>query len=141
MGAIIYKNELKHICFEETFGVTDYDWILRLFHQRNSVEVCKMLYTRRISGKNLSLDEEYRRKDFYYSLSFIERYADKYAREVKTAYLKIHGSRARYYYLVGNMKKARFYFLRANLNWKTLLYYITTFVGSSWVKKHFNVFG
>lgn len=141
LGSIIYRKELKNILFEEVFGVVDFDWVLRLFHKRDSIEVSDSLIVRYIDGKNLSLNDSYRRKDFYYSLMCIENYVDRYPKEAKKAYLKTHGSRARYYYLIGDMKKARFYFLRSQINLKTMLYYVTTFVGASFVKKHFNVFG
>jgi glycosyltransferase involved in cell wall biosynthesis len=141
LGSIIFKKELKHILFEEHFGMVDFDWILRMLHQQESIEVCDSLYTRYVTDQNLSLNEAYRVKDFYYSLMHIESYENLYPREVSLAYRKIHGSRARYYYLMGNMKKARFYFMRSRWDLVTLLYYLTTFAGSGFVKKRFNVFG
>jgi glycosyltransferase involved in cell wall biosynthesis len=141
LGSIIFVRELKNVLFEETFGMIDFDWVLRLFHGKESIEVCDSLYTRIVDGQNLSLNKLYRKNDFYYSLMFIETYMDDYPKEVRTANLKIHGSRARYYYLIGEMKNARMYFLRSKITWKTVLYYITTFFGSSFVKKHFNIFG
>lgn len=80
------------------FGVVDFDWVLRLFNNNASIEVCDSLYTRFVDGQNLSLNENYRRKDFYYSLDFIENFQAEYPKEVKLAYKKIHGSRARYFY-------------------------------------------
>lgn len=141
LGSIIFDQELKNELFEEHFGMVDFDWVLRLFHQRESIEVCKSLYQRNVSGSNLSLNETYRIRDFYFSLMTLENYETSYPREVSAAYRKIHGSRARYYYLLGNMKKARRYFLKSEWNLKTLAYYLTTFAGSGIVKKKFNVFG
>ena len=137
----MFEASLKNILFEEIFGAVDYDWVLKLFHQRDSIEVSDVLYLRKVNGKNLSLNESYRKKDFYFSLMFIEEYRDLYPEEVKTASLKIFGTRARYYYLMDNMKLARFYFLRSQLNAKTLLYYLTSFAGSNLIKRNFNVFG
>lgn len=141
LGGIMYSSKLKHILFEEHFGMVDFDWVIRLFYNQDSIEICGSLYTRYVEGANLSLNEDYRRKDFYYSLLTIEKYQDEYPREVITGYKKIHGSRARYYYLIGDMKKARFYFRKGPRNMKTLLYYLTTFVGSKYVKRKFNIFG
>lgn len=141
LGSIMYRKELKDVLFEEHFGMVDYDWVLKLFHQNDSIEISDALYTRYVAGSNLSLNESYRRKDFYFSLLFIESYEDLYPREVRIAYKKIHGSRARYYYLIGNMKKARFYFLRSTWNLKTAAYYFSTFIGSGFVKKRFRTFG
>lgn len=141
LGSIIYSSEFKHICFEENFGMVDFDWVLRLFYQKSSLEVCLPLYERIVDGANLSLNKTYRKYDFYYSLLTLENYEKLYPKETTIAYKKIHGSRARYYYLIGNMPKARFYFLRSVWNLKTLMYYITSFAGSKFVKKHFNVFG
>jgi glycosyltransferase involved in cell wall biosynthesis len=141
LGSIIFNHELKYLLFEEHFGMVDFDWILRLFHQRESIEVCKSLYQRNVSGANLSLNEAYRIRDFYYSLMTLENYETSYPKEVSIAYKKIHGSRARYYYLLGNMKKARRYFLKSQWSLKTLAYFLTSFAGSDFVKKKFNVFG
>ncbi len=141
LGSLIYSNTLQDIRFEEKFGVVDFDWIVRLFHQQDSIEVCKSLYTRYVDGSNLSLDETYRNNDFIYSLEFIETYRSVYPKEVTKSYKRLHGSFARYYYLLGEMNKARYYFRKAECNIKTILYYVTSFVGSSWVKRKFNVFG
>ena len=64
--------------------------------------------------------------------------APEEAREGKK---KVCGSAARYFYLIGEMKHARGFFLRSKFNLKTILYYLTSFVGSGFVKKHFNIFG
>tara|TARA_B100001778_G_scaffold175745_1_gene144610 strand:+ start:188 stop:1096 length:909 start_codon:yes stop_codon:yes gene_type:complete len=141
LGSIIFNNNLKDILFEEEYGMVDFDWMVQLFHQQKSIEVCEPLYTRNVDGSNLSLNESYREKDFIFSLKFIKRYISEYPKEVKIANKKIHGSRARYYYLIGNMKKARYYFLKSSLNLKTFAYYLTTFVGSKYVRRKFNVFG
>ncbi len=141
IGSILYSADLKDVLFEEHFGKVDFDWILRLFHRRSSAEICRPLYNRYVYKTNLSLDNNYRTADFYYSLMTIEKYEEKYPKEVNTAFKRIHGSRARYYYLTGNMPKARSLFLRAGLDIKIILYYLTTYCGSGFVKRHFNVFG
>lgn len=141
IGSLIYDTSLKHILFEESFGMVDFDWILRLFHRQSSIEISKPLYNRWVESSNLSLNESYRKKDFYFSLMSIEDYRELYPAETRVAFKRIHGSRARYYYLMGQMKLARFYFARAECSLKNLAYYLTTFFGASFVKKHFNVFG
>jgi len=141
LGSIIYSNNLQHIRFEETHGMVDYDWILRLFEGQDSIEVAASLFTRVVHGNNLSLDAGYRQKDYEYSLSFVERYQNGYLEAVQQGKKNIHGSKARYHYVMGEMKQARTYFRLAGLNVKTALYYLTTFGGSSLVKKYFNVFG
>ncbi|KUG26590.1 hypothetical protein ASZ90_003564 [hydrocarbon metagenome] len=141
LGGILFSSELKNNFFEEVFGMVDYDWVLRLFNKNHSLEICESLYFKYIDDINLSYNESYRIKDFYYSLMAIEVYADEYPREVRRAYKKIHGTRARYYYIKGEMKKARFYFLKAELHWKTILYYLTTFIGSKYVIRKFKVSG
>jgi glycosyltransferase involved in cell wall biosynthesis len=141
LGSIIFKKNLKGILFEEHFGMVDYDWILNIFYQNDSVEVCDSLYSRYVESNNLSLNEYYRKVDFYYSLFCIENYEREFPGEVRIAYKRIHGTRARYYYLKGNMKKARYYFLRSEISLKTIIFYLTTFAGSKIVIKKFNVFG
>lgn len=141
LAGILYSAELKHIEFEECFKLSDYDWFLELFHQRHSIEACESLYNRYVAGGNLSLNSKYVIRDFYYSLFTLEEYAKSYPRETKIAFRKIHGTRARFHYIRGEMKEARLYFLRSGLNWKSALYYLTTYFGSEWVKRRFNVFG
>jgi hypothetical protein len=141
LGSLIYRQELKHILFEEVFGVVDFDWLLRLFENNTSIEVCKTLVTRHLIGSNLSLNETYRQKDFYYSLMFIEQYRESYPKAYIQAYKRIHGTRARYYYLRGDMKEARFFFRRSGCSIKTLAYYITSYIGSGYVKKRHHIFG
>lgn len=141
LGSIMFHADLKNIQFEEHFGSIDFDWMLRLFHTRSSIEVAQPLYTRFVDVSNLSLNIEYRKLDFYYSLMILEEYEDAYPSEVLLSYKRIHGSRARYHYVTGNMKKARFYFLKSEWNLKTFMYYITSFVGHKYVRRKFNVFG
>lgn len=141
LGSIVFRKELKNIIFEEHFGVVDFDWVLRLFHNNDSIEVHESLYKRYVESTNLSLNQEYRRIDFYFSLMFIENYQKEFPAETKIAYRRIHGSRARYFYLIDDMANARFYFLRSGLSLKMLGYYVTTFWGAKFVKRKFNVFG
>lgn len=141
IGSMIYSSKLKHITFEEKHGMVDIDWLLRLFHEQSSCEICKSLYIRYVNNMNLSLDENYRLNDYSYSLHTVNSYSKHYPLLVKIAKKRINGSMARYYYKMGNMKKARVYFLKSSFNLKTFFYYITTFIGSKCVKKIFNVFG
>ena len=141
LGSLMYRADLKDILFEEYFGMVDYDWLLRLFHHRDSIEVCASLYDRKVTGTNLSLNPFYRRKDYYYSLMAIEEYEDLYPEIVAASHRNIQGSRARFYYLLGDMPKARKYFIKSGMTLKTLAYYLTTYLGSEWVKRKFNVFG
>ena len=141
LGSILFHSSLKHILFEEECGMIDFDWVLKLFHNRNSVEVCSALYLRKVEGNNLSLNEQYRINDYYYSFKSILTYKNEYPSEVKHAEKRINGSMGRYYYLMGNMKLSRKYLLKSTIGLKTILYLITTFVGSKIVKKYFNIFG
>lgn len=141
LGSIMFSSVFKHILFEEEIGMVDFDWVLKLFHNQKSVEVCKALYLRRVEGSNLSLNEQYRINDYNYSLKTILSYKDKYPNSVRYSERRINGSMGRYYYLIGDTKLAREYFLKSGINLINLLYLITTFVGSKFVRKHFNIFG
>lgn len=141
LGSLMFSAELKDNRFEETFGMLDLDWALRLFHGRTSVEVCKALYTRNLHANNLSLSEAYRLKDLEFSLTAIMEYEKQFPDQVKHSRLKLYGRIARYYYLQGRMPEARKFFLKTDLSAKTILYWTTTFVGHSFVKKNFRVFG
>jgi len=141
LGSVIFHKKLKNILFEEHFGMLDFDWGLRLLHNNSSVEVLESLFNRYVDGTNLSFNESYRRINYYYSLMYIENYKILYPKEVEIAYKRINGNRARYHYVMNDMGNARFYFLKSGFNWKVILYYFTTFGGSEFVKKKFNVFG
>jgi glycosyltransferase involved in cell wall biosynthesis len=141
LGSLIYHASLKHILFEEDFGMVDYDWLLKLFHNQSSVEICKPLYVRYLDGKNLSMNEKYRQNDYVFSIKTIETYKNAYPKESKNALKKVNGTLARYYYVTGNMKEARFYFKKSTINLKTILYVITSFIGSKFIIKKFPVFG
>ena len=141
LGSILFHSSLKHILFEEEFGMIDFDWILKLFHNKISVEVCSALYLRKVKSDNLSLNEQYRINDYYFSLKTISAYKYEYPAEVICAEKRINGSLGRYYYLIGNMKLARKYLVKSTIELKTILYLITTFVGSKIVKRYFKIFG
>ena len=141
LGSIFYSARLRHIFFEEEYGMSDFDWVLHLFHNRSSLEVCASLYTRYVDTTNLSLNESYRLKDYNFSVHFIEKYRKEYPLEVKKSLEKLNGTLARYYYLMDQMPKARKYFMKSGLTLKTVLYLLTSFAGSGLVKKKFNIFG
>ena len=141
LGTLLYSATLRHVRFEETYGAVDYDFIVRLFEGRASVEVCAPLYRRHVFGSNLSLVESYRLKDHRHTVAFLESYRENYPAEVTTGLKRVHGSLARYYYVTGEMAKARRWFRRAGLSPKHILYFLTTWGGSAWVKRRFNVFG
>lgn len=141
LGSILFHSSLKHILFEEEFGMIDFDWVLKLFHNKISVEVCSALYLRKVKSDNLSLNEQYRINDYYFSLKTISAYKYEYPAEVICAEKRINGSLGRYYYLIGNMKLARKYLVKSTIELKTILYLITTFVGSKIVKRYFKIFG
>lgn len=140
LGGIMFHKSLQNIFFEESFGMIDYDWVLRLFYNNSSVEVCDSLFNRYVRQSNLSLDETYRVKDYNYSLKTIESYKNIYPSEVAIAIKRINGTMARYYYFIGEMKNARKYFIKSSFNFITILYYLTTFYGSKFVKRKFRTF-
>ena len=141
LGSIMFSSSLKHILFEEEYGMIDFDWVLRLFHNNSSVEICKSLYLRKVEIKNLSLDEGYRINDYKYSMEKVSDFSELYPSQVKISKKRINGSMGRYYYLMGDMKNARKYLMKSTINLISILYLITTFVGHKFVRKHFNIFG
>lgn len=140
-GGLMIDSSLDDVTFEEEIGKLDYDYILRLFYGRRSVEFCAPLFKRNVDGSNLSLDEEYRLQDYHYGMNFIDQYVHEFPHEVYVSRKRFNGTLARYYYLVDEMSKARHYFMKSELSPKTIMYYLTTFAGSSMVKKYFKVFG
>ena len=141
LGAIMYHSSLKDILFEEEYGMVDFDWVVRLFEGRRSAEISESLYIRIVEGSNLSLNPKYRVIDFNYSMAFVAQYKDRYPALCNLAIKRLHGSRARYLYLIGDMKQARQFLRKAPFDLKTVLYFVTSYVGANWVKKNFNIFG
>ncbi len=140
-GSILIRSDLKNVLFEEHFGMVDYDWLLKLFHNQPSAEVPLFLVKRFVNGANLSLNELYRKNDYYLSLHTLESYEDLYPKEVSKGVKSLHGSRARYFYTIDNMKRARRYFRKTMLDTKTIMYYLTSYFGSQFVRRNYNVFG
>lgn len=137
---IMISAKLKHILFEERFGMVDYDWLLRVFEGNASIEIQKSLMIRYVEGANLSLNETYRRNDFFFSLLNLDAYYDQYPKHVRKGIKRLYGTRGRYYYFIGDMHKARRSFIRAELSVKMILYYLTSFWGHKFVKRKFNTF-
>ncbi|HLF63548.1 MAG TPA: glycosyltransferase family 2 protein [Saprospiraceae bacterium] len=140
-STLMINKALKHIRFEERFGMVDYDWQLRLFENHSYAIISKPLVTRYVTGGNLSLNKEYRKIDYQYSLTSLEWYTQRYPREVELARKHINGTLARYFYVTGEMHAARKYFRKSIWDLKTILYYFTSYYGNNLVKKHFRVFG
>jgi glycosyltransferase involved in cell wall biosynthesis len=141
MSTIMISRELTSILFEEEYGCVDYDWLVRLFENRTSVHCNQALVTRFVDGNNLSLQLRYREKEYEHSLRTASSYLDKYPVEAREALGRINGTRARYHYVMGEMRLARSYFRKSTPGLKRFLYLITTYAGSRLVKRFFRVFG
>ena len=141
LGSLMINKKLKKIKFEEKYGMVDYDWILKILHENSSVEICASLYQRIVKRNNLSLNINYRKNDFKITYNIMNYYKSTFSRQAKIGIKNLNGSYARFFYLIGDMRNARKYFFKSNINFKTFLYIITTFIGSKFIKKRFNVFG
>ena len=141
IGSILFHKSLKMNLFEEEYGMVDFDWMLSLFLNNASIEITKPLYRRYFYGSNLSLNENYRKNDYEWSMKTLSDYEKEYPDITAISKKRINGSMARYYYVTKNMKQARRYFVSSEINVKTILYYITSFCGYRFVRRYFNVFG
>ena len=141
MSSLMIDSRLKHILFEENFGMIDFDWLLRLTENNITAEVPEVLVTRYVNGENLSLNKEYRQKDYYYSLYIMEDYIQKYPRESRIGIKRINGTRARYHYTRNDMKQARKFFLKSEFSLKQIVYIVTSYFGSRYIKNKYTVFG
>jgi len=117
MSSLLIKNENIPL-FEEYFGQLDYDWSLRLTKNRKCLQT-KPVVVRSETDCNLSMNREYRKRDFYMGLLQVDGYTP--------VMKKWYSSRARYHYVKSEMSIARFYFIRGVLNWKTILYFLSSF--------------
>lgn len=133
IGSILIRNNEIPL-FEEHFGQLDYDWLLKVTKYRKCKEVapCVIKY---VNNNNLSLNPEYRKRDFYMGLIDVDGNIP--------VMKKWFASRARYHYVMGETKMARFYFIRGTLNWKTILYFISSYNNflKKFIVKKFRVFG
>lgn len=133
MSSILVRNENIPL-FEEYFGQLDYDWLLRLTESRKCVQIppCVIRY---VDGNNLSLNFEYRKRDFYMAMLRLDGNIPAMKRQC--------GSRARFFYKANMPSMARFYFRQSNWDWKTILYYITSYskIARKWIVKKFGVSG
>ena len=103
--------------FETYFGCVDRDWSMQVTgkYKCKEIDPCVIRY---VSGDNLSLSPEYRRKEFL--ITWLS--SEGNFKEMR----KTFGTRARYFYQSGEYRLARFYFIRA-LGLKNMLYYVTSF--------------
>lgn len=141
LSSLVISRELKNIRFEEKYGMSDFDYILKVFEGRRAIKIGIPLVRKHVSGDNLSLDGQYREIDFNHSMDVLRQYETDYPWQVRTARRRLHGTLGRYRYLMGNMREARRQFVRAEFSWKTILYLLTSFWGSGFVKRHFRIFG
>jgi glycosyltransferase involved in cell wall biosynthesis len=140
IGGLMFHKSLKYIPFEEKYAMVDFDWLLKIFQNQSSLEVCEPLFIRHISGENLSFNESYRINDYNFSKQTLKAFINEYPREVKIASKRINGTMARYYYKMEKMGSARKYFFKSECNLKCLAYFITSFYGYKLVNKKFKVF-
>lgn len=114
----------------------DYPWILDATENRNckEVDVCVIRY---VDGHNLSLDEDYRRRDFEIIYNQLHRDGDK------AGIRRLFASRAKYFYKMQDYRAARHYFYRSDRSLKNIMYIITSFCPAlaRWVVRKYTVFG
>ena len=134
LGSVLIKNQNVPL-FEEQYGMLDYDWKVKVAESRKCNTFNIPLVVRYVNKDNLSLNSDYRKKDFYLKMTYIDE-------NIKTM-KKLFGSRARYYFQIGNVKMARFWFLRSGFSLKIALYFIASFFPFSrkMICKKFKVFG
>ena len=130
LGSILARN--KDIPLFKTKWL-DFDWLLDLTGCRQCVQTVPMV-RRTIDGSNLSLNPEYRKDDYDLKVGIIKN---------RKSLEKINGSYARYFYVCHNGAKARHYFRYARKDWKTIMYYLTSYSGTlrRWIIKKYRVFG
>jgi len=122
--------------FEETYGKHEYDWLLRVTKDRK----CTMIdpcVIRHLTGNNLSMDPEYRLEDLNLIINIFKE--DKNWEAIHKAYQ----TTAKFFYKIGDYRTFRSYILMFPGTWKSIAYYLTSFIPSlaRWVVKKFNVFG
>lgn len=94
-----------------------------------------------MNKKNLSLDIDYRKKDYHFAMLVYENYEKKYPKEMSEGIKSFNASRAKFHYLTNEMNFARRYFVKSSINIKNIAYFITSYIGSEFIRRKFNVFG
>lgn len=139
LGSLCFKN-ISVPTFEEVYNQVDFDWLSRLFYNRDSYYLDMALYTRRQHNNNLSRNEQYRINDSIVSLDYLKSMEKKFPHLTAKGKKGIYGTLARYYYSENKMKESRKYILKAGFSIIHILYYCTSFIGNSFVNKTFKVF-
>lgn len=135
-SSAIYWAGSKNIPYEEYFGMVDYDRQLKLYHNRESIEVAQSLVHRHVHDHNLSKTGKYWLRDGFLSLMAIGQFSELYPREARKGMKNIYGKLGRYYYLyANNMSLARYYFWKSELSWKTLAFILTSYYGFRYVQQ------
>lgn len=139
-GSIMIAAGLKKIPFEEQFGKCDYDYILKILKNNQSIEVCEPLFYRYVESSNLSLNENYRLQDYIINNQMFTKFETIYPAEVKKGKLRLNASLGRYYYQQSNGKMARKYLIQARLGLVNIALIATSYCGKNLVNKLFNIF-
>ena len=115
---------------------SDYPWVLDITENRNCKEIAPCVI-RWVDGKNLSLDDDYRRRDFSIIYDQLRRDGDK------AGIRRLFASRGKYFYKMQDYQAARHYFRRSDRSMKNIMYIITSFCPpvARWVVRKFTVFG
>lgn len=71
----------------------------------------------------------------------MESYRNAYPCEVSRGMRRLNSSRARYFYLVNNMPDARRHLIKSTFGVKELAFLLTSYAGSSFIRKNFHLFG
>ncbi len=141
LGSIVFHKNLKHLQFEVQVGSIDFDWLLNLFQNKSSQEICHPSYVRHVYQTNLSLSEKYRIQDFEFSINCLRSYEKTFPKHVKKGTQRLFGTMGKYYYLAGDMKKSRQYFKNSGLSFINILYMVTSYCCPNFVRNNFKIFG
>jgi glycosyltransferase involved in cell wall biosynthesis len=139
-GSIMIASELKIIPFEEQFGKCDYDYILNILKDNQSVEVCEPLFYRYVESNNLSLNENYRLQDYTINNQMFTKFETTYPTEVKKGKFRLNAALGRYYFQQSNGKMARKYLSKARLGLVNIALIATSYFGKNIINRFFNVF-
>ncbi len=90
---------------------------------------------RQTTGHNLSRDDHFRNRSHHYSMLTLEELFPEWGREALRSMQRMNTIRAKHYYVDDRMMLARWYFLRGEITLKNVVLYLSTFAGSSYVKK------
>ena len=109
-STLMISKELKHIRFEEKFGMLDWSYILSLCHNNTTIKVNEILVKKPIA--QLSKNYLYRYHDYNESILICDQYKNEYPLQVELAESQINLAFSKFLF-----EKFKYHFSKTDTSW------------------------